>query len=142
MLLEGELIIQKPMQSLIVRFSLLFLAIYPCGDKIRESDEEWDDGNFATLDGWDQYCKFESNISWENHPLLCNQWGNSQKESSEEWDDGNTTDGDGWSSVWTIESGWIWTQVSGYSKDTWSELWGDGNYKINTSDYLSWFTIW
>ena len=129
------------MQSLIVRFSLIYLAIYPCGDKITEFGEEWDDGNFDNSDGWDQYCKFETNFSWSNHPLLCNHCGNSQKESSEEWDDGNITDGDGWSSVWTIENGWIWTQVTGYSKDTWSELWGDGKYKICTRNYFSFIAI-
>ena len=51
---------------------------------------------------------------------------------STSWDDGNTVSGDGCSYIWSIESGWTWAGWSFSTKDTWTEIWGDGK-KFNSN---------
>ena len=57
-------------------------------------------------------------------------WGDGLKISPEQWDDNNTDNGDGCSSGWNIESGWSWLGGSSSSKDTWTEICGDGKDSI------------
>ncbi|MCK5809339.1 S8 family serine peptidase [bacterium] len=67
-----------------------------CGNGIKESGEECDDGNTTPNDGCDQFCKKEATSSTG----VC---GNRIKESGEECDDGNTTPSDGCDQFCKIE---------------------------------------
>ena len=52
---------------------------------------------------------------------------------SEEWDDGNLNETDGWFQDWTVADGWIWAGKSNDTKNTCSEICGDGK-RFNTLD--------
>ena len=84
------------------------------------------------------YCNFIFNdlgwtVTWSN----CNQiiWGNGKRELYELWDDGNTSDGDGWSSTWSLQTGWTCSGGNLSTKDTWSEICGDGKRFNSISTY-------
>ena len=53
-------------------------------------------------------------------------WGDQLMTGTETCDDGNTISRDGCSSTWTVESGYACIGGSSTSKDTWTEIWGDG----------------
>ena len=53
-------------------------------------------------------------------------WGDQRRTGTETCDDGNIASGDGCSSNWTVETGYICTGGSSTSKDTWTEICGDG----------------
>jgi len=65
-----------------------------CGNNIKETGEECDDGNTANDDGCSSVCTIEA----------VGGCGNGTKETGEECDDGNTVSGDGCSSTCTIEA--------------------------------------
>ena len=50
-------------------------------------------------------------------------------------DDGNVSSGDGCDSSWSIESGWVWSGGKSNTKDTWTEIWGDGKKFNSDSSY-------
>ena len=93
----------------------------------------WDDGNSINGDGWDTSWSVET--GW-----ICSGGNTSTKDTWNEicgdgirfnasslyWDDSNTISGDGWSSTWTKEIGWTWSGGDSLTKDTWTEIWGDG----------------
>ena len=58
-------------------------------------------------------------------------WGDQLRTGTETCDDGNTANGDGCSSTWTVESGFACMGGSTTSKDTWTEICGDG-IRFNT----------
>ena len=80
-------------------------------------------------------------------------WGDGKRFNSlsSYCDDGNTSNGDGWSSSWDVESGRNWSGGSTTSKDTWSEIWGDGKRYNSISTYWDdgnlangdgWSSVW
>ena len=94
-----------------------------CGDSIRHSSEEWDDGNQSDSDGCSQSCLIEDDYictggDGENKDT-CTKWGNGsspngdktecvavwgdgKRHEDEEWDDGNENDNDGCNSSWEM----------------------------------------
>ena len=50
-------------------------------------------------------------------------------------DDANTVNSDGCSSSWIIEAGWNWSGGTPTTKDTWTEIWGDGKRFNSISTY-------
>jgi cysteine-rich repeat protein len=49
------------------------------------------------------------------------------RHTTETCDDGNTSANDGWSADWlTVETGWTWSGGSLTTRDTCTEIWGDG----------------
>ena len=113
------------------------------GDGIRFNSNATycDDANKSDGDGWSLNWLIETGWSWSegnstNKDIWLDIWGDGKKYTSDTkfWDDGNTIDNDGWSSSWYIEVGWKWSGGSSNSKDTWSEIWGDGKrFNSNTT---------
>ena len=67
------------------------------------------------------------------------------------WDDGNKINGDGWNTNCTFEAGWTWSGGSATTKDTWSEICGDGIRFHDNSTYCDdgnlingdgWSSLW
>ena len=67
------------------------------------------------------------------------------------WEDGNEINGDGWNTNCTFEAGWTWSGGSATTKDTWSEICGDGIRFHNNSAYCDdgnlingdgWSSLW
>ncbi len=93
---------------------MLLERINDCGNGVKESGEECDDGNTVNGDGCSSTCQKE-----EDEP----DCGNGVKESGEECDDGNTVNGDGCSSTCQKEEdepdcdssigNYIWYDVDG-----------------------------
>ncbi len=88
-----------------------------CGDGIRESGENCDDGNVVDGDGCSSICKLETGFICTDHSyrtvcraIVC---GDGMRESGELCDDGNVVDGDGCSSSCISESGFVCTGRSG-----------------------------
>ena len=93
----------------------------------------WDDGNNLNGDGCNSSCAIETGFSWAGGSAttkdICSEIcgdGKRFSTSSTSWDDANTVNGDGWNSSWTIEVGWNWSGGTPTTKDTWTEVWGDG----------------
>ena len=61
-----------------------------------------------------------------NVHVVSSIWADGYRTGSEGWDDGDTDPKDGWSATCTVEVGWICTGGSKSSKDTWTEICGDG----------------
>ena len=108
------------------------------GDAKRTSVETWDDGNVNSGDGWSSTWTVEFEYIWTGgSSTSIDIWseicGDGIRFSliSTYWDDKNTINGDGCSSTWTVESGFTWTGGSSTSKDTWTEICGDG-VRFNT----------
>ena len=58
--------------------------------------------------------------------VLSSIWGDGYRTGTEACDDKIISNGDGWSSSCAIETGWTWSGGSISSKDTCTEIWGDG----------------
>ena len=102
----------------------------------------WDDGNTVNGDGWSSTCTVETNWSWSGGSSISKDtwielWGDGKRFNSISTycDDGNTVNNDGWSSTCSIESGWICSGGSSTTKDTCSEIWGDGKRFNSISTY-------
>ena len=92
-----------------------------------------DDGNTVSGDGWSSTCVKETGWAWSGGSSTSSDvWtdicGDGKKYTSLStfWDDANLVSGDGCSSTWSIESGWTWAGGSSTTKDTWTEICGDG----------------
>ena len=105
---------------------------YICGNGVKNETEVWDDGNNRNGDGCSSDCKLEYEYtcsgglySWSSWNEI---WGNGIRLNSNitYWDDGNTKSGDGWNNIWAVEAGWTWSGGTTTSKDSWSEICGDG----------------
>ena len=99
----------------------------------------WDDGNNNGNDGCSSNWRVESGWSCSggtpSFSDTCSEiWGDGKRFNSlvTYCDDGNIIDGDGCDSNWNIEIGWLWAGGTSASKDTWSEIWGDG-IRFNTN---------
>ena len=97
------------------------------------SNEECDDGNQNSLDGWDSKWKVENGFIWIGgnllHKDICKENCGDGKvivDTSTNWDDGNLIDGDGWSRSWLVERGYTWSGGSPISPDICRTQWGDG----------------
>ena len=97
-----------------------------------------DDGNSVNGDGWSSGWAIEFGFNWSGGSTttkdtcteVCGD-GKRFNSLSTFWDDGNNINGDGWNSVWGVEVGYAWSGGSTTSKDTCSEIWGDG-IRINS----------
>ena len=112
------------------------------GDGFNTAGEQWDDRNTTDGDGWSSIWNQESGWTWSGGSATtkdtCKEaWGDGKRFNSNStyWDDYNTNNGDGCSSIWTIETGWSWSGGNKNSKDTWHEIWGDGNRFNSNSTY-------
>ena len=99
----------------------------------------WDDGNTKNGDGCNSLWAIETGWtctggSSSAKDICSDFWGDGKKYSSSSTfcDDGDTDDGDGCNSTWVIEAGWKCTGGSSSTKDTCTELWGDGK-RFNTN---------
>ena len=108
------------------------------GDGKRTGVETWDDANVNSGDGWSSTWTVESGYIWTGGSSTTKDvWSEMCGDGvrfnliSTYWDDKNTINGDGCSSTWTVESGFTWTGGSSTTKDTWTEICGDG-VKFNT----------
>ena len=93
----------------------------------------WDDGNISSSDGCSATWQVETGWTWSggttsSKDIWTEIWGDAKRFNSLStyWGDGNTSNSDGWNSSWLIETGWNWFGGSSTSKDTWTEIWGDG----------------
>ena len=107
--------------------------IWGDGIKFNTISTYWDDGNLVNGDGCSSIWSNESGWHWtggsSNTKDTCVEiCGDGKKfnNNSTYWDDSNTTNGDGWNSSCLIETGWTWSGGSISSKDTCTEIWGDG----------------
>ena len=113
-----------------------------CGDSRKTGTESWDDGNLFVNDGWSSAwsietgwtCSGGSSTSKDTCSEICGD-GKRFTLVSTYCDDGNTKNGDGWNSIWTKETGWTWSGGNSSTKDTWSELCGDGKRFNSVSTY-------
>ena len=112
--------------------------IWGDGKRFNALSTYWDDGNLSNGDGWNSLWNVETHYVCSGGNSLtkdtCSEiWGDGVKFNSLSTycDDSNILNGDGWSSTWAIESGWVWSGGSSVTKDTCSEIWGDGK-KFNT----------
>ena len=107
-----------------------------CGDGLKVSEEQWDDNNTRSDDGWNLDCVIEFGFVWNGgNPndaydlcVYCNnseglyrndinnptqwipQWGDGKRVGNEICDDGNTSPNDGCNSDWSqIEESWVWS---------------------------------
>lgn len=109
-----------------------------CGDSMVAGTESWDDGNNFSNDGCNNVCGLEAGFSCTtniaNTPATswASIWGDGLRVGLEEWDDQNTISGDGCSNTWAIESGWSCLGGSLSSRDTCSEICGDGKVIIRS----------
>ena len=96
--------------------SPMSIWVFNCGNGIYNplSNEQWDDGNVISGDGWSNICRIESGFSWvinkDIQGVWSFMWGNGITESLnlEQWDDGNNISGDGCDSSCNIEDKYIW----------------------------------
>ena len=109
---------------------------------VRDTGEGCDDANVISGDGWSELWVVESGWSWAGGSAttkdICSEiCGDGKRFStlSTSWDDGNTINGDGCSSSWVIEVGWNWSGGTPTTKDTWTEVWGDGKRFNSISTY-------
>ena len=93
----------------------------------------WDDGNISSSDGCNATWQVEIGWTWSggttsSQDTWTEVWGDGKRFNtfSTYWDDGNTSNNDGCNSLWLIEAGWNWSGGSSTTKDTWTEIWGDG----------------
>jgi cysteine-rich repeat protein len=81
-----------------------------CGDGLRSSDEECDDGNTQPGDGCGALCQIEANWSCPQEGMPCIRMslcGDGMVTSDETCDDGNATDGDGCAAdCQSVDVGW------------------------------------
>ena len=101
-----------------------------------------DDGNTSNGDGWSSSWGVVSGWNWSGGSTTskddCSEiWGDGKRFNSISTycDDGNTANGDGWGSTCSKEIGWSWSGGSSSTKDTWSEIWGDGKRYNSVSTY-------
>ena len=116
--------------------------IWGDGIKLNSLATYWDDGNTSNGDGWSSTCSIETGYNWiggsSNSKDICSEvWGDGKKISilSSACDDGNILNSDGWSSLCLVEIGWTWSGGNPTSKDTWSEIWGDGKRFNSINSY-------
>ena len=111
-----------------------------CGDgkRFNTISAYCDDGNTLNGDGCNSTWSIETGFTWTGGSLSTKDswsevWGDGKRYSSVSTfcDDGNTNNGDGWSSTCSNEIGWSWSGGSSSTKDTWSEICGDGK-RFNT----------
>ena len=95
--------------------------------------EVCDDSNTSNSDGWSASWSVESGWTCTGGTIaskdICTEiWGDGKKFNSNinYWDDANLTIGDGWNSSCSVETGWSCTGGNSLTKDTWTEIWGDG----------------
>ena len=127
------------------------------GIRFNTNTDYWDDGNDIDSDGCSSTCDVESGYLWlggdNNSPDIWERCGDGVRTSSSSsyWDDGNILSGDGCSSTWFIETGYSWNGGSSTTKDTCSEIWGDGKrYNLNstywddgnTNEGDGWSSLW
>ena len=128
------------------------------GKRFNSVGTYWDDGNLLNGDGCSSTCTIEtgwtcSGGTTATKDVCIEIWGDGKKYGSlsTSWDDGNTNNGDGWSMTWSVETGWIWSGGSSTSKDTWTEICGDGKrFNIistywddgNTINGDGWSSLW
>ena len=112
------------------------------GNMVRDTGEGCDDANVISGDGWSELWVVESGWSWTGGSAttkdICSETCGDGKRSSTlstSWDDGNTINGDGCSSSWVIEVGWNWSGGTPTTKDTWTEVCGDGKRFNSISAY-------
>ena len=112
--------------------------IWGDGKKYSSLSTFWDDGNKLSGDGCSSSWFIESGWGCSggtstNKDTWTEIWGDGIRFNvvSTYWDDGNTISGDGWSSTCIKEIGWNWSGGSMTSKDSCSEIWGDG-IRFNT----------
>ena len=116
-----------------------------CGDgrRFHFGSSDWDDENRDNGDGWSSNWSIETGWTWSGGSPTSKDtwkaiWGDGMRFNlnSGFWDDGNNVSGDGWSSSWKTETGWICTGGSSSSKDTCSEICGDGGrFHFGSSDW-------
>ena len=131
-----------------------------CGDGIRFNSNAtyWDDSNNINGDGWNSSCSIE--IGWKcsggssSSKDVCTEiWGDGMRFNTNNTycDDGNLINGDGWNSSCTIETGWNCLGGNSSTKDSCSEIWGDGIRFNSNSSYWDdgnvisddgWSAIW
>jgi cysteine-rich repeat protein len=117
----------------------LFIVGNPIwGNWLKESSEEWDDGNNNGGDGWDLVWEVETGWQWlessatnitSSCSIIC---GDGKLTATEECDDGDTDNLDGCNSVCKVEPGFnctIDTNVNPQS--TWEPICGDGKRLLN-----------
>ena len=130
---------------------------YVCRNNVYEPEhqEQCDDGNNSTLDGWDDKCEIENGWDWSTSvagsPSVCNGiCGDSYRVSDEAWDDGNNADSQGWLSNWSgAINGYTCIGGNENTTDTWAETCGEGYITHseqcddgNTDDYDGWSATW
>ena len=113
------------------------------GDGIRFNSINmyWDDGNIISGDGWNNIWGIESGWFWfggstTRSDIWTEIWGDGIRINSYNnyWDDGNHINGDGWSMACGVELGWKCDGGGLTSKDSWSEICGDGiRFNTNTT---------
>ena len=93
-------------------------------------NENWDDKNIRSGDGWSSNCRIEPGFKWDdpipNVPSYCYpNWGDGDKDTSpyyEEWDDGNNFDFDGCSKACKKEFNYDCTYDSIKKADVWQTI--------------------
>ena len=115
-----------------------------CGDGIRFNTKStyWDDYNLYDADGWSSTWNVEtgwtcSGGNSSTKDIWYEVWGDGMRFNyfSTSCDDGNSLSNDGCSSSWSIETGWRWSGGNSKTKDTWTEIWGDGKRFNSVSTY-------
>ena len=113
-----------------------------CGDGYRTGSESCDDSDTTSGNGWDSSWSVENGWTWSggsssSKDVWTDIWGDAKKlsKTSTFWDDGNTSNGDGCDSNCSLETGWTCSGGNSSTKDTWSEIWGDGKRYNSNSSY-------
>ena len=110
------------------------------GEGTRQMEEECDDGNFISNDGWSDTCTIEEGyacdggsesgrdtcVRWADQGKVVSEdkrswesvWGDGVRTTEEECDDGDTDSNDGCSSSWTIEDAYACDRASFTDPDT------------------------
>ncbi|RHY76573.1 hypothetical protein DYB34_008066 [Aphanomyces astaci] len=106
-----------------------------CGDGIKTSDEQCDDGNANNNDGCSTACQIEVGFACttSDHALSsCNliSCGDARLEGAETCDDGNIANGDGCNSSCQVERGAVCTQPHQLTKSLCSATCGDGVHAL------------
>ena len=116
--------------------------IWGDGKKFNAISTYCDDGNTNSGDGWSSIWSVEAHYTCSGGNSSTKDtwseiWGDGVRFNSisTNWDDNNAINGDGWNSAWSIESGWTWSGGSLSTKDTWSEICGDGKRFNSMSTY-------
>ena len=108
--------------------------MFYCGNGVTQfqNQEQCDDGNLVSGDGWSSKWTIEPKFYWVVLPNLHDIsywdyiWGNGKMDAGEEWDDGNRGSNDGWDSSWKVELGFKWDTSLANKPSRWYPLWGNG----------------